>query len=73
MEDKREKFKRLATKRTNEILKRLKILGNCANKYAYEYNQDDIKKIFDAIEESLTKIKNRFHSESSQEVEEFKL
>ena len=43
---KRERFKRLAVYRTNEVLKRLKVLGNCANRSAYNYNEEDINKIF---------------------------
>ena len=44
--EKRERFKRLAVYRTNEILRRLKVLGNCANRSAYDYSEEDINKIF---------------------------
>ena len=43
---KRDRFKRLATQRTNAILKKLKILGNCANKNVYAYTDKEINKIF---------------------------
>jgi hypothetical protein len=59
-EGKRERFKRLATLRTNAILQRLKVLGNCANRQAYEYTEDDVKKIFAAIEEQLRLVRSRF-------------
>ena len=59
--DKRERFKRLATYRTNEILKRLKILGNCANRSAYEYTEKEINKIFSEIEQKTKEIKAKFH------------
>ena len=64
-ETNRERFKRLATFRTNEVLQKLKILGNCANRYAYEYSQDDIEKIFSTIEKRVKQIKTKFHSELS--------
>lgn len=59
-ERKRDRFKRLATLRTNAILQKLKVLGNCANRQAYEYTEDDVKKIFSAIEEQLRAVRSRF-------------
>lgn len=69
-ENKREKFLRLATQRTREILSRLRILGNCANRQIYEYNEADIKKIFSAIDKQLDDVKAKFHFPKK---EEFKL
>jgi hypothetical protein len=43
---KRARFERLAVHRTNEVLRKLKVLGNCANRSAYEYDEADINKIF---------------------------
>jgi len=59
-ETRSERFKRVATKRTNEILKRVRILGNCSNKSAYAYSDEDVKKIFSAIEGELRSVKARF-------------
>jgi len=58
---KRERFKRLAVYRTNEVLKRLKVLGNCANRSAYNYNEKEIGKIFSEIERKVKQIKAKFH------------
>jgi len=60
-EEKRERFKRLATTRTNEVLRRLKVLSNCANRSAYDYAEDEINKIFSTIERSLRDAKSKFH------------
>jgi len=57
---KRERFIRLAEKRTNEVLKRLKILGNCSNRQTYSYTKEDIEKIFSAIEKRVKEIKAKF-------------
>lgn len=57
----RERFKRLATLRTNEVLKRLKILGNCANRQIYDYSEKDIEMIFSVIERKVKEIKTKFH------------
>ena len=57
----RERFKRLATKRTNEVLKKLKILGNCSNRQIYEYTERDVEAIFSAIERKVKEIKAKFY------------
>jgi len=59
-ETKREKFLRLATLRTQEVLSRLRILGNCANRQVYEYNEADLDKIFSAIDKQLKDVKAKF-------------
>lgn len=60
-DQKRERFKRLATYRTNEVLKRLKVLSNCANRSAYDYNREEIDKIFNVISQKLRETKSKFH------------
>ena len=57
----RDRFKRLATHRTNTVLKRLKVLGNCANRQIYEYDEEDIDKIFSEIERKVKEAKAKFH------------
>lgn len=59
-ESKREKFLRLATQRTKEVLTRLRILGNCANRQIYEYDEADVDKIFSAIDKQLKDVKAKF-------------
>lgn len=60
-DQKRDRFKRLATSRTNEILKKLKILGNCSNRSAYEYSEEEVNKIFNAIEKAARESRSRFY------------
>ena len=60
-ESKEEKFKRLAAIRTNVILEKLRILGNCANRNAYEYSKQDVEKIFDVIERKTKETKSKFY------------
>jgi len=59
--NKRENFKRLAVYRTNEVLKRLKVLGNCSNRSAYNYTETEINKIFLEIERKVKEVKAKFH------------
>lgn len=61
IEDKKNRFKRLATTRTNDILKKLRILSNCSNRSAYEYSEDEINKIFSAIDHAMKESKSKFY------------
>jgi hypothetical protein len=66
-ESKRETFQRLATKRTNGVLERLRILGHCANPQLYEYSEEDVKKIFRAIDKELRVVKMKFQNSTKSE------
>lgn len=70
-ETKRDRFRRLAQRRTNQVIKRLKILGNCADKGRYEYGKEDMERIFTAIDRRLNKTKAKFDLPIDRE--EFKL
>lgn len=59
-ESKRDKFVRLAEARTNKIIDMIRLLGNCSNSRVYEYNKDDVKKIFSTIEDELKIAKSKF-------------
>lgn len=59
-ETKRERFIRIAEARTNKIIEMIRLLGNCSSKATYEYNDEDIKKIFNAIEKELKMAKGKF-------------
>jgi hypothetical protein len=61
MDDKKERFKRLATQRTNALLQKLKVLGNCSNRSAYDYSEEEINKIFSEIERRVRETKAKFH------------
>lgn len=65
--DKASRFKRLASKRTNIVLKRLEVLGNCANRSAYEYTEEEIGKIFSVIERKVKEIKGKFYFPKEKE------
>jgi hypothetical protein len=59
-ETKRDAFLRLAEKRTNAVLERIRVLSNCANPYAYEYGEEDVRKIFSAIDKELKAARTKF-------------
>jgi hypothetical protein len=66
-ETKRDRFVRIAEARTNKIINMMRLLGNCASPGNYEYNDEDIRKIFNALEKELKNTKNRFLGEESKE------
>ena len=66
-ETKKERFKRLASLRTNEVLKRLKVLGNCANRQSYEYDTEEVNKIFGEIDRKVREVKGKFHFSKEKE------
>lgn len=66
-ETKRERFVRLAEARTNKILEMMRLLGNCSSKSNYDYTDEDIKKIFGALDKELKNTKNRFLGVESKE------
>ena len=66
MESRSEKFKRVATKRTNELLEKIRILGNCSNKSTYEYSDEDVIKIFKSLEKQLETMKAKFSNKKSK-------
>ncbi len=62
--EKAERFKRVAEGRTNKIIDQIRLLGNCANRSNYEYSDEDIKKIFSAIENELKVTKAKYQSKA---------
>ena len=72
-ETKRDKFVRLAEARTNKIIDMLQLLGNCSNTSAYDYTQQDVDKIFGAIENELREAKKKFNKVESKKSSRFTL
>ena len=72
METKREKFKRLAEARTNKIIDMIRLLGNLSSKSTYDYNDEDINKIFNSIDKELKIAKMKFSCADSENTK-FKL
>ncbi|MDA9101312.1 hypothetical protein N9K06_01405 [Omnitrophica bacterium] len=65
-EVRRDRFRRLAEKRTNQVIKALEILGHCGNKHSYAYGEADVNKIFLAIEKKLNDEKQKFKNPTDE-------
>ncbi len=72
-ETKRDKFVRLAEARTNKIINMIQLLGNCSNSSAYYYTQQDVDKIFAAIEAELREAKKKFSKDEAKKSTRFTL
>lgn len=59
-ETKDEAFRRLASRRTEAVLERIRILANCANTQLYEYSEEDVERVFRAINRELRVAKAKF-------------
>ena len=74
MSDARKRFVRLAEARTNKILKDISSLSNLSNRSNYSYTEEDVKKIFGAINSEIKKAHSKFDSNLKSETgDEFKL
>jgi hypothetical protein len=58
--DKRAKFVKLAESRVNRAIKELNLIGNLSNRSAYEFTDEDIRKIFRTLQKELESAKGRF-------------
>jgi len=62
-ESKLQRFERLAQKRVTEALRRLRLIGNLSNRANYEYSDDHVRQLTEALEAELKQLKNRFRQE----------
>ena len=72
-ETKRDKFVRLAEARTNKIIDMLQLLSNCSNSNVYDYTQQDVDKIFNAIDAEVKEAKKKFSNIESKKSTRFTL
>ena len=60
----REKFVKLANKRVSAALKQIQLIGTLANRSNYDYTEEDVAKIFRALNSELGACKKRFDTAS---------
>ena len=68
----RERFVRVAEKRVNRILRDLDSLEKCSNRRNYLYTDEDVRRIFSAIERRLREIRSQYQMAGKKD-KEFKL
>ena len=73
MENKKNNFKRIAENRVNKIIDMISLLGNLSNSSFYEYTDEQIETIFNAIENELEKQKQKFVKKKDGRKKKFEL
>ncbi len=63
----REKFVKLATKRVNRTIKCINLIGNLSNRSNYDFTDEDVAKIFKALQEELNACQKRFDMASKSD------
>ena len=58
-----ERFEKVASKRVQDIISKLALLGNCSNRNNYDYDEEKVKKMFSAIREQLKSTELKFNQE----------
>jgi len=61
-----ERFSEIATKRVQDILNKMRLLRNCSNKANYSYNDEQIRKIFNAIDSEWKSVKDSFNQNNQK-------
>lgn len=59
-ETKADAFKRLAKSRVNAALDRIRLIGNLSNKSSYDYTEEQVDKIEQALINAIAEVKVKF-------------
>ena len=73
MDNKKDNLKRIAEKRTNKIIESISKLQNLTNTYFYEYTDEQVEAIFEAIQEELDNQKKIFEENKKKGKKRFEL
>jgi hypothetical protein len=67
MSDKLAKFERLAERRVSEAIKKIRLVGNLANKNNYSYTGQHAKQIIEVLEAEFKLLKIKFKDDEHQD------
>jgi len=56
----RKKFVELANRRVSRALKSIQLIGNLSNRSNYDYSEDDVAKIFKALQDETSACRKKF-------------
>jgi aspartate carbamoyltransferase regulatory subunit len=63
MNDKRQRFERVAGNRVQAIIEKIDSLAKCSNKNNYSYSEQDVKKMFSSIKAKLKYAEQKYYVE----------
>ena len=64
---KEQRFKRIVEKRVQRVLDSIRSLSNCSNKRMYEWNDEQLQKIWSAIDRELANCRASFKNAKPEE------
>ena len=70
-EKKEDRFKRVASRRVENILKGIRSLSKCSNINNYEYNEEDLNKMVKAIKAELKTMEIQYKKNLKNNTESF--
>ncbi len=71
-ESRHDKFKRLASQRVRNAIKKIELIGNLSSP-GYESIPEDVEKIFATLQQTLDKAQSRFSKTKTEEAGKFEL
>ncbi len=71
LELKKERFKRVASKRVDKLIHGIRSLSNCSNINNYEYTEDDVQKMIKAIKEELKTMETLYKKNLKNNIDSF--
>ena len=73
IDERRDKFVKLAESRTNNAIKQIKLIGNLSNRGNYSYTEKDVDKIYNALQKEIKLMRSRYDNGESDNKPAFKL
>lgn len=60
---KKERFRRIGGRRVQQAIDKIELVSNCSNRNNYEYTEEDVKKMFSAINDAVRQAKAKYTEE----------
>lgn len=64
-ESKAERFERLAQRRVTNAVRQLRLIGNLSHRGNYEYTDEHVRQVFDALDAEMRHLRKRFQQQDS--------
>lgn len=71
-ESKRARFERIAERRVNAAIRVLRLIGNLADRRNYEYADEHVQQLMNALEHEFRLMKARFRTGTDEATRQFK-
>ncbi len=70
---KRDKFRELASNRTDKALEAIERIGNLSNRQLYQWDANEVRKIVKALRDEVAKVEARFETPNTRRRDRFSL